>query len=128
MAKSAKTKKERSGLSREVIESQALKNATENDSEANYETIFEGFLEKGIEFEDIIPRENVFTYNAWRAMGRQVRRGETGVKCVTYVTAKPSKAKADAGKVDEEGKPFKFERTVSVFHISQTDEISPSVK
>jgi hypothetical protein len=28
----------------------------------------------------------VFTYHAWRALGRQVRRGEHGVKVVTFVT------------------------------------------
>ena len=34
---------------------------------------------------DILPRENVFTYHAWRALGRQVRRGEHGVKVTTWI-------------------------------------------
>jgi hypothetical protein len=42
----------------------------------NYGAIFQGFMEKGIPESEILPRENVFTYHAWRALGRQVRRGQ----------------------------------------------------
>ena len=107
---------------RAAIAAQALKNATENNSVANYQAIFEGFAEKGIF--DIEPRVNVLTYNAWLAVGRQVRRGESGVRVVTMVSAKAKAAEAaEAG--EGEGKGFKFKRTVSVFHISQTDPIEP---
>jgi antirestriction protein ArdC len=67
---------------------------------------------------EIKPRENVFTYNAWRALGRQVRRGEHGVKVLTFI---------DCQRKDEETGQLKerFRRPFSttVFHISQTDEI-----
>lgn len=104
---------------RAAIAAQALKNATENNSVANYQAIFEGFAEKGIF--DVEPRVNVLTYNAWLAVGRQVRRGESGVRVVTMVSAKAKAAESGEG----EGKGFKFARTVSVFHVSQTDPIEP---
>lgn len=114
------TKAPRPRLSREVIAAEALKNATENNSVANYQAIFEGFAAKGI-VEDVQPRINVFTYNAWRAQGRQVRKGETGVKVTTYINAKGKEAEGGEGQTEG----FKFARGVAVFHITQTDAIEP---
>lgn len=57
---------------------------------------------------DAEPRINVFTYAAWKAKGRQVMKGEKGVKLTTWI------------KKDEHSKAFC--RAVSVFHISQTQE------
>ena len=99
------------------IAAQALNNAVTNTSTANYEAIFNGFMEKGINPQDILPRENVFTYNAWQALGRQVRKGEKGVKVVTVV----STSRKDAETGETEG--AKFLRTTTVFHISQTDPV-----
>lgn len=112
-------------LAREFIEAEALKNATENNSVANYQAIFDGFTAKGIPADEILPRENVFTYNAWKAKGRQVRKGETGVKICTWVKAKGKEAEAvsEGGEGGEGAQGFKFARSVSVFHISQTDPI-----
>lgn len=90
---------------------ESLNRAKHGDSMLNYETILRGFANKGISHNEIIPRVNVFTYNAWLALGRQVRKGQTGVKCVTWIDT------------DKEGKPKKLVRPVSVFHISQTDAI-----
>ena len=56
-------------------------------------------------------RQNVFTYNAWKALNRQVRKGEKGIKCVTWI------------ETNKDGKPDKLCRSVTVFHISQTDPI-----
>jgi hypothetical protein len=114
-----RTSRRKPGLSRELIAAEALKNATENTSWANYRVIFEGFEAKGIPAEEIEPRVNVFTYNAWQAKGRQVRKGEKGVKVVTFVNAKGKEAEADQG----EAQGYKFARSVAVFHISQTDPI-----
>ncbi|MFJ3465903.1 ArdC-like ssDNA-binding domain-containing protein [Achromobacter spanius] len=100
---------------------QSLKNALNERSLANYPAIFEGFEEKGIALDDIKPRENVFTYNAWLALGRQVRRGERGVKIVTWVDAKGKHAE---GGEPEAGKAFRFPRTTTVFHVSQTDPVT----
>jgi antirestriction protein ArdC len=85
----------------------------------NYSSIFDGFMAKGIALEDIKPRENVFTFNAWKALGRSVRKGEHGVKAVTFVPAS-GKPEPETG----ERKAFKMPRTVTVFHISQTDEVA----
>lgn len=113
--------------SREEIQRRALENAKADRSDANYDAIFEGFMEKGIDEDDIIPRENVFTYDAWQALGRQVRKGEKGVKVVTII-AGTKKDDADNGAqeakgADDEVKRFKMKRSVAVFHISQTDAI-----
>src|SRR6266568_1314871 len=72
-------------IDREQMQQEALGRAIGNQSTMNYGAIFQGFMEKGIPESDILPRENVFTYHAWRALGRQVRRGEHGVKVTTWI-------------------------------------------
>ena len=90
----------------------------------NWPAILAGFTAMGIPEHEIKPRENVFTYHAWRALGRQVRRGEHGVKVVTFVT---TKGKEDGNSVetnDQDGmdKPkcgsFRRPWTATVFHVS----------
>lgn len=106
-------------LTKEAIQGEALSRAVSNQSLTNWPTIFAGFLAMGIPESDIRPRENVFTYHAWRALGRQVRRGEHGVKITTFVPMKD----------DDKANPDKPKRRVSrpwtatVFHISQTEPI-----
>jgi len=92
---------------------ESLQRAKAGDSLLNYPAIYSGFAAKGINAGDILPRENVFTYNAWRALGRQVRRGESGVKCVTWIDTTDK----------DTGNPKKFCRATTVFYISQTDPI-----
>ncbi len=98
-------------------QSEALSRATNNLSMLNYPAIYEGFEEKGIS--DIQPRVNVFTYNAWKAKGRQVRKGEHGVKVVTWIDCKSKEIDPDTG----EPKQYKRAKSATVFHISQTDPI-----
>lgn len=100
-------------MDKQTISLESLNRAKQGDSLINYPTIIKGFIEKGVNPLDIKPRVNVFTYNAWQALGRQVRKGETGVKCVTWIDTETK----------ETGKPSKLVRPVSVFHISQTDPI-----
>ena len=100
-------------------QTEALSRAITGQSWSNYPAIIQGFKARGIPEEQISPRENVFTYQAWKALGRQVRKGEHGVKVVTFI-------KRDKKTKDRETGETKFEvvsmpRTVSVFHISQTD-------
>ena len=71
---------------------------------------------QGIPELEIIPRENVFTYHAWRAKGRQVRKGEHGVKITTYIPV-PEK-RNDAGELTREA--GRRPKLATVFHISQT--------
>lgn len=94
---------------------EALDRARTGQSMANWAAILTGFAAKGIPEADILPRENVLTYNAWKALGRQVRRGEHGVKVSTFITI----VKGDG----DDARAFRRPRTTTVFHISQTDEV-----
>jgi antirestriction factor ArdC-like protein len=98
---------------------EALARATAGQSLSNYPTIYRGFMEKGIPESEIKPRENVFTYNAWRELGRQVRRGEHGVKVLTFIDCE--KKDQLTGQVKENYRRPWF---TTVFHVSQTDAIS----
>jgi len=102
------------------IQQQALANARNNASMANYAAIFQGFAEKGIPENQIEPRVNVFTFHAWKALGRQVRKGEHGVKVCTYIPMDKVVEKDGERKVEA----WKAPRMTTVFHISQTDETS----
>lgn len=103
---------------RQEVQRTALTRAVSGQSWGNYSAIFQGFLTKGIPEEDIKPRENVFTYNAWLALGRQVKRGEHGVKVATVANGERTVADPDTG----ESKRVSFRRPwrATVFHISQT--------
>jgi antirestriction protein ArdC len=98
--------------------SEALSRATTGQSVTNYPTIYSGFIAKGIPESEIKPRENVLTYNAWRALGRQVRRGEHGVKVLTFIDCR--RTDEQTGELRER---FRRPSSTTVFHISQTDEI-----
>jgi hypothetical protein len=110
--------------SREQIQQEALSRAVGNQSLTNWPAIIAGFMARGIPESDIRPRENVFTYHAWRALGRQVRRGEHGVKVTTFVPM--DKKTADIDPETGEAKRLSLGRrawTATVFHVSQTDPV-----
>ena len=94
-------------------------------STRNYMAIILGFEAKGVPAAEIKPRENVFTFWAWKALGRRVRKGEHGVKVVTFIECKGKrKAKTpDDDQQQDKGKKRAYRRpwTTTVFHISQTD-------
>jgi len=94
-------------------QAEALDRAQGGLSTANYAAILEGFADRGIY--DAEPRVNVFTYNAWQELGRQVSKGQHGIKIHTFIACK---SKPDA---DGERESYKRRRTVAVFHISQTE-------
>jgi len=71
--------------SNEAARQEALTRAVSGQSYSNFPAIFQGFAAKGIPESEIKPRENVFTFDAWKALGRVVRRGEHGVKVVTFI-------------------------------------------
>jgi hypothetical protein len=97
------------------IRTEALRRATDGQSLANYPAIILGFTAKGIPEADILPRINVLTFEAWKAVGRHVRKGEHGVRIVTVIT---TEKKDDQGNVTEaQRRPWH----TTVFHISQTD-------
>jgi len=90
----------------------ALDRAENGNSMANFETIYDGFENMGIDADDIEPRENVLTYNAWRAKGRQVKKGQHGVKILTWIPA----SKTDKATGEKVG--FKVSKLVAVFHVT----------
>lgn len=95
-------------------QAEALARAQSGQSLANWPAIFEGFAAMGIPAADILPRENVLTFNAWKALGRVVRRGQHGVKVHTWIVAQDK----------ETGETRKLPRVTTVFHVSQTDPLS----
>lgn len=97
------------------IQRQAITKAVSGQSLANYPAIFAGFMAMGIPESEIKPRENVFTFNAWKALGRFVRRGQHGVKIATIVT----KTRVNKSTGLEES--FSMPWSTTVFHVSQTD-------
>jgi antirestriction protein ArdC len=110
-------------IDREQMQQEALTRAVNGQTLSNWPAIIAGFLAKGIPEQDIRPRENVFTYNAWRALGRQVRRGEHGVKVCTYIPVRdkdsPDESTAESKPTRRASRPW----TATVFHVSQTDPI-----
>jgi len=107
------------------IQQEALVRATQGITMGNFPAIFAGFEAKGIPEADILPRENVFTYHAWRALGRQVRKGEHGVRVCTYVNY-------ERIETDDDGKEKRKRRSgrkmAYVFHVSQTDPIGETME
>lgn len=69
---------------------------------------------------DATPRVDVFTYAAWFALGRQVRKGEHGVHGTTWIPIPPS---ARARAADPNAKGGVRPKSYVVFHLSQTDPI-----
>jgi len=81
------------------------------------------FQSRGLNPADVItfgPAQNVRTYRAWRALGRQVRKGEKSVRCTVWAhrEKKGAKPRAD-GTIPETSFPV----IACVFHVSQTDAI-----
>lgn len=106
----------RTSAERAEMQAEALSRATSGLSVANFAAIFEGLTAKGIDPADIRPRENVLTYHAWAALGRQVRKGEKGVQVVTWIPL--TRKDYDTGERKPIGKRC---RKAYVFHVSQTD-------
>jgi hypothetical protein len=56
---------------KQQMQQEALSRATSGETLSNWPAIIRGFLAKGVPEADIRPRENVFTYHAWRTLGRK---------------------------------------------------------
>jgi len=97
---------------------EALSRAETGQSWSNYPAIMEGFAARGIPTAEILPRVNVFTYRAWQAKGRQVRKGEKGIRVTTYVKYTKKEKAADGTTKERSGRAPK---SATVFHITQTD-------
>jgi antirestriction protein ArdC len=99
------------------LPSRALAKARGGESTCNYRAIIQGFLAMGIAEDNILPRVNVLTFHAWRALGRSVSKGQHGVQVTTFVSV--SKKAEDGG----ESKTHNMPRMTTVFHISQTEPL-----
>ena len=106
-------------MTKAEIRQEALTRAVQGLTMSNYPAIFHGFLEKGIPESEIKPRENIFTFNAWKALGRHVRKGEHGVKVVTFIECESKEVNPNTGEKETFRRPW----TTTVFHVSQTDEV-----
>jgi hypothetical protein len=111
------------------MQKEALGRALEHRSERNYDAIFAGFSDMGIEEEEVEPRVNVFTFNAWKALGRVVKKGQHGVKITTWI---PVRGKAGEKEVAGGAPPAPGDKskggklrpkTCTVFHVSQTEKL-----
>ena len=107
---------------REQERAEALTRAVSGQTMSNYPAIFQGFIAKGIPESEIRPRENVFTFDAWKALGRYVRKGEHGVKVMTFIEC--SKENKETGEKDSFRRPW----TTTVFHVSQTEAMNGGVQ
>ena len=111
---------------REQIQNEALSRAINPfGSLSNYPAIIQGFIAKGIAESDIKPRENCFTFNAWRALGRTVKRGEHGVRVVTFRKEDVTEERPD-GTTEFKVKSRPWYATV--FHVSQTEAMRGGAK
>ena len=107
---------------REQERAEALTRAVSGQTMSNYPAIFQGFIAKGVPESEIHPRENVFTFDAWKALGRYVRKGEHGVKVMTFIEC--SKENKETGEKDSFRRPW----TTTVFHVSQTEAMNGGVQ
>ena len=62
-------------------------------------------------------------YRAWQAVGRQVRKGETGLTILAPVLRRPTKAEIAAG-ADPDKKTAVAFRTATVFDYAQTEAVT----
>ena len=61
-------------MTKTKIQAEALERARASQALTNYPAIYQGFMAKGIAEAEIKPRENVFTFNAWKALGHSVKQ------------------------------------------------------
>ncbi len=120
MATATKTRRPRKTTAeREQMQREALRRAAFGNSVHNEATAIAEFVARGIPESEVMPRVNVFTFNAWKAAGRYVRKGEHGVKLVTWFP----KSDSNGQPILKDGKPIMMRTTATVFHISQTEKI-----
>ncbi|MGO8788429.1 MAG: ArdC-like ssDNA-binding domain-containing protein [Terriglobia bacterium] len=101
------------------VQREALTRAITGQSLSNYPAIFQGFSAMGISEDQIKPRENVFSYQAWKALGRHVKRGEHGIRVATVRDFRKQVIDIETGEKKEEA--YSVPWTATVFHVSQTE-------
>jgi antirestriction protein ArdC len=89
----------------------ALNRAQNGETCANDLLIIAEYAARGV---DAHPRVDVFTYSAWQALDRHVKKGEHGVHVAAYATRIEEKP-------DGTQEEHSFPTSATVFHISQTE-------
>src|SRR5438445_12282440 len=107
-------------MTNQELQLEALSRAANGQTLTYYPAIYQGFQEKGIPEAEIKPRLNVFTFQAWKALGRHVRKGEHGVKIATILSK--SRRVRDEKTGEEKQESYSIPWTTTVFHISQTEK------
>lgn len=105
------------------MQAESLMRARSGQSAVNYPAIYSGFIAKGIPESEIKPRENIFTFNAWKALGRSVKKGEHGVKVLTWINVDGKESESG-----EQSEGYRMCKSSTVFHISQTQETTEQQK
>jgi hypothetical protein len=85
----------------------------------NDELVLMAFTQAG--YTNVVPRETVLTYRAWKAKGRQVMKGSKSLRVAVYVPIKVEKT--NQVKRDDKGGVAMRPRQVALFHISQTEPV-----
>lgn len=80
--------------------------ASKNDTLVIY-----AFYGAGVDPDSIIPRENVLTFKAWKAKGRQVAKGAISQRVTVWIPKTDKKTGKENGC---------FPKTCCLFHESQT--------
>jgi antirestriction protein ArdC len=65
------------------------------------------------------PLKNCFTFQTWKALGYQVKKGEKAIRSITYVEVKDKGDRED--KTDEE-EVRKYPKTVYLFYKTQVEK------
>jgi hypothetical protein len=106
---------------RQEIGQESLDRARNGQSIANDLAVIDAFAARGIEAH---PRVDVFTYNGWRALGRQVKRGEKAVKITTWIKKPAERVSGDTAAIaalNGVEVMTSYPKAAFVFHISQTE-------
>lgn len=90
------------------LQQEALRRAKSSQSLINHALVIEAASARG--WMDAIPGENVLTFNAWKALGRTVKKGEKAFVKLPVLFQK-------------EDSDERVRTMASVFHISQTKEL-----
>lgn len=80
--------------------------------------VIEAFAAAGIPPEEIDPRNNVLTFNAWKAKGRRVAKGATSLRVTVWIPVSEN-SKPKEGEEKKEGQRM-YPTTARLFHVSQT--------
>lgn len=111
---------------RQARNENSLANASRHAPNSNDIPVIMEFQTRGLSSDKVHtfgPEQNVYTYNAWQAKGRQVRKGERSVRCTVWIPV-VVKGKPDAiRESDRKDRTRSRMHNACLFHISQTDPI-----